>query len=168
MDSVSPEEVLSFLVSLNDGCKQVTKHTRYSYLKAFFNFIRNNLDARLQNPCDTPMLKKLFLPGKVRHWQILEKEAMDEVIFRTPKIRDRLMLELMARGGMRVGEVLNLTARDVDHQRITIKNPKSGKLAEVVFIPKKLAHRLKDYLKVRSIEAAKGFFQSPTPLPGSW
>jgi integrase/recombinase XerD len=146
------------LVSLNDGCKQLTKHTRYSYLKAFFNFIRNNLDAQLQNPCDTPMLKKLFRPGKLAHWQILEKEAMDEVIFRTTKIRNRLMLELMARGGMRVGEVLNLTARDLDDQRITIRNPKSGKLAEVVFIPKKLADRLKDYLKVRSIEGDQRIF----------
>ncbi len=35
-ESISPDEVLSFLVGLNDGCKQLTKHTRYSYLKAFF------------------------------------------------------------------------------------------------------------------------------------
>jgi len=61
--SISPEEVLSFLTSLNNTCKQITKHTRYAYLKALFNFIRNNLDAQLQNPCDTPMLKKLFRPG---------------------------------------------------------------------------------------------------------
>jgi len=41
--SISPEEVLSFLTSLNGKCKQLTKHTRYAYLKALFNFIRNNL-----------------------------------------------------------------------------------------------------------------------------
>ena len=54
--SISSEEVLSFLTSLNETCKQLTKHTRYAYLKALFNFIRNNLDTQLQNPCDTPML----------------------------------------------------------------------------------------------------------------
>jgi integrase/recombinase XerD len=54
------------------------------------------------------------------------------------------MLGLMARGGMRVGEALKLTAMNVDDQKLTIKNPKSGKSAEVVFIPKKLADRLKD------------------------
>jgi integrase/recombinase XerD len=107
LDSVSPEEVLSFLVNLNNGYKQLTKHTGYSYLKAFFNFIRNNLDGQLQNLCDTPMLKKLFRPGKLARWQILEKETIDEAIFRTTKARNRLMLELMARGGMRVGEVEN-------------------------------------------------------------
>jgi hypothetical protein len=62
LDSISSDEILSFLTSLNDTCKQLTKHTRYAYLKALFNFIHNNLDAQLQNPCDTPMLKKLFRP----------------------------------------------------------------------------------------------------------
>ncbi len=163
LDSISSEEVLSFLTSLNDTCKQPTKHTRYAYLKALFNFIRNNLDPQLQNPCDTSMLKKLFRPGRLTQWHIHEKEVIDEIIFRTTKLRNRLMLELMARGGMRVGEVLNLSARDVDDQRVTIRNPKSGKLAEVVFIPKKLADRLKDYLKVRSIEGDQRIFPISYP-----
>ena len=62
LDSISSDEILSFLTSFNGTCKQITKHTRYAYLKALFNFIRNNLDAQVQNPCDTPMLKKLFRP----------------------------------------------------------------------------------------------------------
>jgi integrase/recombinase XerD len=56
------------------------------------------------------MLKKLFRPGKLAQWQIHEKEVIEEIIFRTNKVRNRLMLELMARGGMRVGEVLKLAA----------------------------------------------------------
>ncbi len=156
--SISPEEVLSFLTSLNGECKQLTKHTRYAYLKALFNFIRNNLDAQLQNPCDTPMLKKLFRLGKQVHWQVQEKETIDEVIFRTTKVRNRLMLELMARGGMRVGEVLKLTGMDVDDQKLVVRNPKSGKEAEVVFIPKKLADRLKDYLKARGAAGNQRIF----------
>jgi integrase/recombinase XerD len=87
------------------------------------------------------MLKKLFRAVKLRSWQIHEKETIDEIIFRTTKTRNRLMLELMARGGMRVGEVLKLLAADVDDQKLTIRNPKSGKNSEAVFIPKKLAKR---------------------------
>jgi integrase/recombinase XerD len=158
LSSLSPEEILSFLTSLNGECKQLTKHTRYAYLKALFNFIRNNLDAQLQNPCDTPMLKKLFRLGKLVHWQVQEKETIDEVIFRTTKVRNRLMLELMARGGMRVGEVLKLTGGDVEDQKLVIRNPKSGKETEVVFIPKKLADRLKDYIKARGAEGSQRIF----------
>ena len=118
----------------------------------------NNLDAQLQNPCDTPMLKKLFRPGKLVHWQVQENEIVDEVIFRTTKVRNRLMLELMARGGMRVGEALKLTGGDVEDQKLVIRNPKSGKKMEVVHILKKLADRLKDYLKARGREGEQRIF----------
>jgi len=131
-----PDEVLSFLVGLNEGCKQLTKHTRYSYLKAFFNFIRNNLDFQLPNPCDAPMLKKLFRPEKLGRWQIHEKETIDEIIFRTTKVRNRLMLELMARGGMRVGEVLKLIAGDVDDQNSPSEIPRAGKARKRSSSPK--------------------------------
>ena len=36
LDSISSEEILSFLTSLNNTCKQLPKHTRYAYLKALF------------------------------------------------------------------------------------------------------------------------------------
>ena len=106
LDGISSEEILSFLKRITEGGKQRTKHGRYSHLKAFFNFIKINFDSTLQNPCDTPVLRKLYRPGKPNHWDIVEKETIDEVIFRTTKPRNRLILELIARGGMRVGEVL--------------------------------------------------------------
>lgn len=109
LESVSAEEMVSFLRSLTDGRKQVTKHARYSHLRTLFTFIREDLSPGLPNPCDAPMLKKLFRCGKAVQWDILEKETVDEIIFRTTKARNRIMLELMARGGMRIGEVLNLT-----------------------------------------------------------
>ncbi len=37
------------------------------------------------------------------------------------------MLELMARGGMRIGEVLKLTPSDIHERRLTLKDPKSGR-----------------------------------------
>jgi site-specific recombinase XerD len=55
------------------------------------------------------MLRRLYRPGKPIHWNVVEKETIDEIIFRTTKTRNRLILEMMARGGMRVGEVLKLT-----------------------------------------------------------
>ncbi len=55
LDSISSEKILSFLTGCTDSCKTLTKHTRYAYLQALFNFIRNHLDVQLQNPCDTPI-----------------------------------------------------------------------------------------------------------------
>ncbi len=76
---------------------------------------------------------------------------IDEIIFKTTKARNRLILELMTRGGMKVGEVLKLTPRDVDDSKLTTQIPKSGKGAEVVFVPRKEADRLMRYMKDKGL-----------------
>jgi integrase len=93
------------------------------------------------------MLRKLFRPARAPSWKILEKETVDEIIFPTSKPRNRIMLELMARGGMRISEVLGLRAMDVDGCKLTLKNPKSGKEAELIFIPQKVASRFREYIE---------------------
>ena len=158
LDAISSEEILTFLTSITEGTKQATKHSRYSHLRSFFNFIRETLNQNLQNPCDKPMLKKLFRPARAMHWKIIEKETIDEVIFRTTKARNRLLLELMARGGMRVSEVLNLTPNDVDGRRLIIRDSKGGRGEEVVFIPSKLAARLREYISGRRVEPGQRIF----------
>ena len=115
LEEVSTERILSFLNQITEGKKPQTKRTRFSHLMAFFNFIKNNLDPDFRNPCDTPMLKKLFRIRRTYQFNIIEKETVDEIIFRTSKPRNRLMLELMARGGMRISEVLTIgSIRDAD------------------------------------------------------
>jgi integrase len=140
------------------GRKQQTKSTRYSHLLAFFNFIKNNFDINLSNPCDKPMLRKLFRTKGKTDWNIIEKEIVDELIFRTRKSRNRLMLELMARGGMRIGEVLKLTANDVHDRKLILREPKSGKEQEFIFIPQKVTDRLKNYIRDRGIQPSERNF----------
>jgi len=163
LGSISPDEILAFLTLLTEGTKQSTRRLRYCLLSAFFNFIKNSVDQRLQNPCDTTILKKLFKEPKPNHWDILEKEVVDEMIFRTDNPRNRLMLELMARGGMRVGEVLNITPRDIEDRKVIIRDPKSGKEAEVVFIPQKVADRLKEYIRNKGIGPDQRIFPITYP-----
>jgi integrase/recombinase XerD len=155
---ITTDDALSFLNEITHNLKHGTKRTRYSHLSSFFNFVKNNVDQTAQNPCDTFMMKKLFRKKEQSHWDIIEKETVDEVIFRTTDARDRLILELMARGGMRVGEVLKLTARDVHDQKLILRYPKSGKEHESIFIPKKVAERLNEYLRVEGINQHERVF----------
>ena len=158
LESITPDEILSFLTKITDGNKQTTKRNRYSSLKAFFNFIKNSIDINIQNPCDTPILRKIFKDSKSPPWPIIEKELIDEIIFKTTNPRNRIMLELMARGGMRIGEVLKIRPIDIQDRKITLPEPKSGKESEVVFIPQKVADRLKDYIKEKGIEPDQRIF----------
>ena len=52
------------------------------------------------------------------------------------------MLELMAGGGMRVGEVLNLTPADIHERSLTVQNPKSGRTGETVYVQRVILARL--------------------------
>ncbi|MFC1578341.1 tyrosine-type recombinase/integrase [Thermodesulfobacteriota bacterium] len=158
LKQITTERALSFLNRVTEGKKQQTKKTRYSHLLAFFNFIKNHIDQDFRNPCDTPMLKKLFRAKPSYNWDIIEKETVDEIIFRTSKPRNRLMLELMARGGMRIGEVLKLTPADIYERRLTLKDPKSGREQEFIFIPQRLADRLKDYVRQSDIQSHERIF----------
>ena len=158
LKEITTERALSFLNRITEGKKQQTKKTRYSHLLAFFNFIKNHIDQDFRNPCDTPMLKKLFRAKPSYNWDIIEKETVDEIIFRTSKPRNRLMLKLMARGGMRIGEVLKLTPADIYERRLTLKDPKSGREQEFIFIPQRLADRLKDYVRQKDIQSHERIF----------
>jgi integrase/recombinase XerD len=158
LDSITPDEILSFLTEINQKTKQLNKKTRYSRLTSFFNFVIENLDPNFKSPCDTPMLKKFYRAPALTRWNIIEKEVADEAIFRTIKPRNRLVLELMARGGMRISEVLQLTPGDIEDRKLTLKAPKSGKEREIVFIPQKAADRLREYISAKKIETDQRVF----------
>ncbi len=147
LSELTVDTILDFLNQLTDGCKPQTKCVRYGQLAAFFNFIKNNVISDFINPCDSKMLRKLYRPKITIQWDILEKETVDEIIFRTTNARNRLLLELMARGGMRVGEVLKLKPRDVQDRKLVIRGPKSGKEQEIIYIPKKVSDRLREYIR---------------------
>jgi len=155
---ISTEDILSFLNRVTEGKKPQTRRIRYAHLSAFFNFVRNNLHPDFRNPCDTPAMKRLFRNRAPARCNTIDKDTVDEVIFKMVKTRNRLMLELMARGGMRIGEVLKLTPSDINERKLILREPKSGRIHETVFIPQKVAARLKDYLKEKSFEPDERIF----------
>jgi len=158
LSELTVDTILDFLNQLTDGCKPQTKRVRYAHLAAFFNFIKNNIISDFISPCDSKMLRKLYRSKVTIQWDILEKETVDEIIFRTTNVRNRLMLELMARGGMRVGEVLKLKASDVQDRKLIIHDPKSGQEQEIIFIPQKVADRLKEYIRANKINPHERIF----------
>ncbi|NMC75469.1 MAG: site-specific integrase, partial [Geobacteraceae bacterium] len=82
---------------------------------------------------------------------ILEKELVDEMIYNTKDPRNRLMLELQARCGLRIGELLSLRVSDVSDRKLTINTPKSGKDAEIAFMPEQVARRLREYSALKGL-----------------
>ena len=147
LKSISSEELFHFLEIVTENNSKSTKRHRYSQLKAFFNFIVMNYNPDLKNPLDSPVMRKTFRLPKAKQREIIAKELIDEVIFNSKNLRDRLLLELQSTCGARIGMVLNIRVRDINGRKITVHDPKSGKEAEAIFMPEPVANRLKAYIR---------------------
>jgi integrase len=98
-----------------------------------------------------PKLFRSFKMPRQKPRKILDKEIVDEMIYKTESQRDRLLLELQARCGLRIGEVLRLTPSDVTDRKLLLREPKSGKEAEVAFMPDQTAKRLLEYIQQENL-----------------
>jgi len=150
--SIRGEDLFHFMEIITENVARSTKRHPYAQLKAFFNFIITNYQQNLPNPLDTPLMRKSFRPPKEAQREILPKEIIDEVIFNSQNLRDRLLLELQARCGARIGEVLSIRVRDIDGRKILVHNPKSGKEAEAIFLPEPIANRLRAYIQTADLK----------------
>lgn len=153
MESITEAEIIDLVSGMSGKCAISTKSSRVSALRALYNFIIETTEGHYQNPCQRPMIRKIFKLPRASSPKLLDKDLVDEIIFRTTSDRDRLILELMGRGGMRVGEVLNVKLSDVDLDAATIlvAEPKSGRQGEKVYITKKLCSRLQSYAMRKGI-----------------
>jgi integrase/recombinase XerD len=150
-ESIKAEELCQFLETYTEGLARATRRLRYAQLRALFNFIIDTFEINIKNPCCVPQLFKSFKNIQQRPRKILDKETVDEIIFNSKNTRDRLILELQARCGLRVGEVLNLKVSDVSQRKLMLQEPKSGREVEVAFMPEHIANRLADYIVGRNL-----------------
>lgn len=152
-ESICTDEIRQFLEAQTANYTRSTRRLRYAQIKTFFNFIIDKYDLNMKNPCSSSSLSKAFGNPTQRSRKILSKEAVDEMIYNAETLGNRLMLELQARCGLRIGELLGLRVSDVVDRRLIIREPKSGKESEVAFMPEQIANRLNEYIKSQKLSA---------------
>jgi integrase/recombinase XerD len=154
IDGLTTDQIYKFLEALTEHAAKSTRRLRYAQLKAFFNFLINEKRYSMKNPCQDSIIVKAFKSPRMKQKDILSRESVDEIIYRSKKTRDRLILELQARCGMRISEVLNLRENDITDRKLMIRQPKSRKDIEVAFMTESIAKRLSEY--VRNCENSPG------------
>jgi integrase/recombinase XerD len=146
-DSIGSDELFQFLERVTGNRSKSTRRLRYAQLKALFNFLIDKCNLNMKNPCDVPLLSKAFKTPKQVSRRILDREIVEELIYNTQRLRDRLILEVQARCGLRIGEALKIKVSDVVDRKLVLNEPKSGKELEVAFMPEQIAKRLHDYIQ---------------------
>jgi len=158
LDEISPDEIFHFLEDQTRNLAKSTRRLRYAQLKAFYNFIIDRCSLNMRNPCNASLLSKSFrAPKQVPH-KILERETVDEMIYNTKRQRDRLILELQARCGLRIGELLKIKVSDVSDRTITLREPKSGKDTERAYMPENVSRKLAEYITEKSLQGEARVF----------
>ena len=59
---------------------------------------------------------------------------------------------------LRIGEVLKLTPDDIAGQKLLLRDPKSVREQELIFVTQKIADRLRKYIRSNNIESNKRIF----------
>jgi len=157
-DSITPDEIYQFLESLTEKLSKSTRRLRYAQLKAFCNFLIEKFNLNLRNPCNAPPLAKAFKTPRPVARRILDRETVEELIYKAKDIRDRLIVELQARCGLRIGELLKIRVADVSERKLVLRGPKSGKESEVAFMPEQVARRLSEYIQQRNLSPEDRIF----------
>ena len=158
VDSIGPDEIFQFLENLTQNLAKSTRRLRYAQLKAFYNFIIDRCSLDMKNPCTAPLLSKSFKMPKQFPRKILDREMVDEMIYNANRQRDRLILELQARCGLRIGELLKIKVSDVTDRTIILREPKSGKEAEIAYMPENVSRKLAEYIKEKSFQSENRVF----------
>jgi integrase len=158
LDAITPDEIFHFLETLTQNLAKSTRRLRYAQVKAFYNFIIDRCSLNMRNPCNTPLLSKSFKAPKQPSHKILDRETVDEMIYDTKQQRDRLLLELQARCGLRIGELLKIRASDVSDRTIVLREPKSGKEIEMAYMPENVSRKLGEYIKEKVLQGEERIF----------
>ena len=69
-----------------------------------------------------------------------------------------MILELQARCGLRIGELLNIRVSDVSDRTITLREPKSGKEAERAYMPESVSKKLAEYITEKTLQGEDQLF----------
>jgi site-specific recombinase XerD len=135
--------------------KPKTINCHIACIRMFYEYLHHEEGIDVINPVKKGITLRLPkpLPKHLNEDEILK---LFDVI---SKPRDRAMIMVMLRCGMRVEEVADLTLADIDlkRSRILVRNGKGGK-GRVVYISKDARSSLIEYLRVRQPSKAKGFF----------
>jgi len=158
LEDISPDEIFQFLENVTHNHSKSTRRLRYAQIKSFYNFIIDRRSLNMRNPCNTPLLSKAFKAPKHFPRKVLDRETVEEMIYNAKRHRDRLILELQARCGLRIGELLKIKVSDVSDRTITLREPKSGKGAETAYMPENVSRKLSEYIQENTIQGEELIF----------
>ncbi len=147
LEAITRERFYAFIEYEQDqGLTPNTVNTRLRALKAFFRFL---IEREIISP--DVLKRKIYVKVPDSLPRAIDPEDIRQLLSVIKKPRDRAMILILLRTGMRIGELLNTTTKDLNlkERRIEIFEAQKNRLGRVVYISDDACEALKKWLTHR-------------------
>jgi site-specific recombinase XerD len=157
---VTKEDIVAFVnAQVKMDFSSATINRRLYVIKGFYEYLREELDCRIPNPVKSSQI--------IRQGRRLPRTIGDKQLERLLKVitdkRDKAVVALMLRCGLRVGEVANLKVEDLNIFSRELRFVGKGNKERVVPIPDEIFDLLLKCIKIRPQDAPRFFWNKKKP-----
>jgi len=163
LDQMTREDIEAFIEALQD--RGLTPHTVRTRLCAVYAFVRFLIEKKAVSYELLERRIKLKLPDRLP--RAIDPGDLRQLLTIIDKVRDRALILLLLRTGMRIGELLNTKVHDVDlnNHRIIIYEAEKNSVGRVVYYSEDAKEALLSWLRVRNTFKENLFYgQKDKPL----
>lgn len=158
--NVEQENLIDFIryLRLERKVAQRTIELTFSVISSLYEYLifAGHLEANPVLPVRKRYLKRYKNNGDPHERQLISVEDMSRMITSTMNIRDRAILTLLAKTGMRRNELISLDIADINLIENTIKlKPTAKRTNRTLFIDDECSYTLRRWLKIRDEENRK-------------
>ncbi len=161
IETITREDLSSYIEYEQDrGMKPRTVSTRLRHLYAFLRFLE---DREVVHP--DLLKKKLRVKVPEGLPRAMDPEDVRHLLSLIGKPRDRAMILVLLRTGMRIGELLATRVSEVDlrDKRILIMEAQKTRIGRVVYLSEDACRALRVWLKMRDPEKSLLFYGQGRP-----
>jgi len=164
LEQLSREEIEAFVEDMQDrGMKLTTVNTRLRNVYAFIRFLILEYKVFSWELMERKI--KLKLPNRLP--RAIDAQHLDQLLGAIDDCRDRALIMLLLRTGMRIGELLNCKLQDIDlnEQKILIYQSDKTSVGRAVYYSADAQQVLLAWLRVRDAGKQHLFYgQKDKPL----
>ena len=156
LDEIQREDIFAFVEHEQDrGMKPSTVNTRVRIVKAFIGFL---VDKGVVRPDIFPKRLMVKVPDSLP--RALAPEDVKRLLSVIDHTRDRAMVLLLLRTGMRIGELLHLMVREVNlkERRVEIYEAEKTRVGRVVYLSEDARVALRAWFKERDPDKKLVFY----------
>ena len=147
VEQISREDLAKFVEYEQDrGSKASTVRMRLACVKAFMRFL---IEAEVVHP--EVISKRMIIKVPDSLPRAIEPDDEEKLLSVIDDVRNRAMILLLLRTGMRIGELLNTLVKDINlkEQKINIWEAQKNRVGRVVYFSDDAHGALKAWLKIR-------------------